>query len=92
MPDIENLMQEWQPQFEEALKEVRNIKSRLAMREFTLCGACVNVKRLNLVVHVYRDLQVGWGTQAELKITHAYIIDHSLEVQLCTSCGYQLKL
>ena len=23
MPDIENLMQEWQPQFEETLKEVR---------------------------------------------------------------------
>ena len=46
----------------------------------------------------YRDLQVGWGTPGELKITHAYIIDHntiqhcSLEIQLCTSCGYQLKL
>ena len=25
----------------------------------------------------YRDLQVGWGTEAELKVTHAYIIDHN---------------
>ena len=36
----------------------------------------------------YRDLQVGWGTKAELKLTHAYIIDHntiqqcSIEIQL----------
>ena len=24
----------------------------------------------------YRGLQVGWGTAAELKVTHANIIDH----------------
>ena len=46
----------------------------------------------------YRDLQVGWGTVAELKVTQANIIDHntvhicSLENQLCTSYGYQLQL
>ena len=51
----------------------------------------------------YIDLQVqigciGWGTEAALKVTHAYIIDHntlqqgSLETQLGTSCGYKLKL
>ena len=28
-------------------------------------------------VRIYRDLQVGWGTTAELKVTHAYIIDHN---------------
>ena len=45
-----------------------------------------------------RDLQVGCGTEAEFKVTHAYIIGHntiqhcSLEIQLCASYGYQLKL
>ena len=44
----------------------------------------------------YRDLQVGWGTVAELRVTEANIIGHntvhfySLEIQLCASCGYQL--
>ena len=50
------------------------------------------------VVVVYRDLQVGWGAEAELKVTHASIVNHntvqhySQETQLCTCCGYQLKL
>ena len=44
----------------------------------------------------YRDLQVGWGTTAKLKVTHTNIIGqytqqpYSLETQLCQCCGYQL--
>ena len=46
----------------------------------------------------YRDLQVGWGTEAELKVTPTACIHYwprhptvhcSLEIQCC---GYQLKL